>query len=85
VAGEQVGRVADRIGGGRERGGGAHQNACPRLRGRTSASQSRGHRRGLSGWGGSTRWRDAWGGVEAVGEGPRWAVRGGSAMASTAA
>jgi hypothetical protein len=52
---------------------------------KTSASRSRGHWRGLSSWGGSTRWHDAWGGVEAVGQELEWAIRGGSVMASTAA
>jgi hypothetical protein len=87
VAGEQGGRVADRLGGRREGrnspegfsgveviGGG----------GRTSASRSRGHQRGLSSWGGSTRRRDAWGGVDTVGEGLERAVCSGSATASTA-
>jgi hypothetical protein len=50
--------------------------------GKTSATRSRGHQRGPSGWGGSTRRSDAWGGVEAVGEGLERAVRGGSVMAS---
>jgi hypothetical protein len=44
----------------------------------TVASQSRGHRRGPSGWGGCTRWHSAWGGVEMVRGGLEWAVRGGS-------
>jgi hypothetical protein len=43
-----------------------------------AASWSRGHRRGLSGLGGST-WRcGAWGGVEMVEGGLKWAVRSGS-------
>jgi hypothetical protein len=50
--------------------------------GRTLASQSRGHRRGPSGWGGSTQCCDAWGGVKAVGEEPERVVRGGSATPS---
>jgi hypothetical protein len=45
---------------------------------RTAASQSRGHQRGPSDWGGSTRWHGAWGGVEMVGGGLEQAVRGGS-------
>jgi hypothetical protein len=52
--------------------------------GRTSISRSRGHRRGLSGWGGSTWWRGAWGGVEAVGEGSEQVVYCGLATANTA-
>jgi hypothetical protein len=67
VAREQAGRVVDRIGGGGE-GGGAHWKACPRWRGlaaggMTSASRSTGHQRGPNGWGGSTHWRSAWGGI----------------------
>jgi hypothetical protein len=50
--------------------------------GKTSTSWRRGHQRGPSGWGGSTRQSDAWGGVEAIGEGLERAVRGGSVMAS---
>jgi hypothetical protein len=44
----------------------------------TVASQSRGHRQGSRGWGGSTRRRSAWGGVEMVGGWLERAVRGGS-------
>jgi hypothetical protein len=44
----------------------------------TPASRGRGHWWGLSGWGGSTRWRGAWGGVEMVGEGLERVVCGGS-------
>jgi hypothetical protein len=42
------------------------------------ASRSRGHRWGLSGLGGSTRWRGAWGGVEMIRGGLERAVCGGS-------
>jgi hypothetical protein len=45
-------------------------------RGRTSASRSRGHLWGPSGWRGSTRRHDAWCGVEAVGQGLKRAVYG---------
>jgi hypothetical protein len=45
---------------------------------KTAASQSRGHRRGPSGWGGCTRQRGTWGGVETIGGGLQQAVRGGS-------
>jgi hypothetical protein len=86
VAGEQVGRVADRIGSRRE-GRGSPKGFSPVevLGGgqRMVASWSWGHRRGLSGWGGSTWWRDAWGGVEMVVGGLEWAVRGSSVTAST--
>jgi hypothetical protein len=51
--------------------------------GRSSASRGRVHRRGPNGWGGSTQRRDAWGGVEMVGEGLEWAVCSSSAMVST--
>jgi hypothetical protein len=44
----------------------------------TAVSRSRGHRWGPSGWGGSTRRRGAWGGVEMVGGGLERAVQGGS-------
>jgi hypothetical protein len=87
VAGEQAGRVADRIGGRREgRGSPEGFFAAEGIngRGRTLASRSRCHRRGLSGWGGSTRKHDAWVGVETVGEGLERAVHGGSATMSTA-
>jgi hypothetical protein len=57
--------------------GGAHQKAYL-LWGKTAASRSRGHRWGPRGWGGSTRWRGAWGGVEMIGGGLERAVRGGS-------
>jgi hypothetical protein len=81
-----VGRVADRIGSRRE-GRGSPKGFSPVevLGGgqRMVASWSWGHRRGLSGWGGSTWWRDAWGGVEMVVGGLEWAVRGGSVTAST--
>jgi hypothetical protein len=43
-----------------------------------AASRSRGHRRGPSNWGGSTRRGDAQGGVETVGGGMERAVHGGS-------
>jgi hypothetical protein len=82
VAEEQADRVADRIGGRREGrrspesfsvvegiGGG----------GRTSASRSRGLWKGPCSWGGSTRRRDAWGGVETVRAGLERADCGGSA------
>jgi hypothetical protein len=42
-----------------------------------AASRSRGHRRGPSSWGGSTRRRSAWGGVETVEGGLERAIRGG--------
>jgi hypothetical protein len=45
---------------------------------RTATSRSRGHRRGPSGWGGGTRRRSAWGGVETVRGGLEWAIHGGS-------
>jgi hypothetical protein len=53
-----------------ERGGGSPEG-LPAVEGigdgvRTSASQSKGHRWGPSGWGGSTQRCGAWGGVEAV-------------------
>jgi hypothetical protein len=72
--------VADRIGGCRE--GRGSPEGFSTMGGiseeeRTSASQSRDHRRGLSGWGGSTRQRSAWGGVETVGGGLEWDVHGG--------
>jgi hypothetical protein len=51
--------------------------------GKTSASRSRGHQRGLSGCGGSTRRCEAWGGVGTIGEGLEWAIRGCSATVST--
>jgi hypothetical protein len=54
--------AAKRVGGGEE----------------TAASQSRGYRRGSSGWGGSTRRHGAWGEVKMVGGGLERAVRGGS-------
>jgi hypothetical protein len=44
----------------------------------TAASRSRGHWRGLSGWGGSTRRRGAWGEVKMVGGRLERAVRSGS-------
>jgi hypothetical protein len=50
---------------------------------KTTASQSRGHRWGPSSWGGSTRRRDAWGGVEMIGGGLEWVVHGSSATVST--
>jgi hypothetical protein len=82
VPGEQAGRVADWIGGGEE--GGGHTRWLVRSGGRTSTSQSRCHRWGPSGWGGSTRRRGAWGGVEAVGDGLERAVHDSSATARTA-
>jgi hypothetical protein len=45
---------------------------------KTAASQSRGHQRGPSGWGGSTQWHGAWGGVETVRGGLERVVCGGS-------
>jgi hypothetical protein len=87
VVGEQAGRVADWIGGRREGRGSLEGFSVAEGingRGRTLASRSRGHRRGLSGWGGSTRRHDAWVGVETVGEGLERVVHGGSAMVSTA-
>jgi hypothetical protein len=51
---------------------------------RISASQSRGHWWGLSGWGGSTRRRDACGGVKAVEQGLEWVVHGSLATTSKA-
>jgi hypothetical protein len=44
----------------------------------TAASQSSGHQRGPSGWGGCTQRRGAWGGVETVGGGLERVVHGGS-------
>jgi hypothetical protein len=43
-----------------------------------AASQSRVHRRGPSGWGGSTQRHGAWGGVEMVGGGLEHAIHSGS-------
>jgi hypothetical protein len=40
-----------------------------------SASRSRGHQLGQSGWGGNTRRRDAWGVVDSAEERLEWAVR----------
>jgi hypothetical protein len=51
---------------------------------RTTASRSRGQRWGPSGWGGSTRRRGAWGGVETVGGGLKRDVCDGSVTTSTA-
>jgi hypothetical protein len=86
VTGEQADRVADQIGGQRE--GRVSPDGFSTVEGigggeRMAASRSRGHRRGPSGLGGSTRWRNAWGRVETVRGGLERAVRGGSAMAST--
>jgi hypothetical protein len=64
-------------------GGGAHRGALTAVKQvgggeETAASRSRGHRRGLSGWGGCTRRCGAWGGVETIGGGLEQVVRGGS-------
>jgi hypothetical protein len=72
VAGEQAGRVADWISVRREgRGSPEGFSTVEGISGgeRTIASQSRGHRRGPSDWGGSTWWHGAWDGVEMVGGG----------------
>jgi hypothetical protein len=86
VAGEQAGRVVDRIRGRREGRSSLEDFSTAEGIGgreRTMASQSRGHRQGPSGWGGSTRRCNAWGGIETVRGGLEWAIRGGSAMVST--
>jgi hypothetical protein len=87
VGKEQAGGVVDQIGGRREgRGSPEGFSMAEGIGGgeRSAASRSRGHRRGPSSWRGSTLWRGAWGGVEMVGGGLEWAIRGGSATVSTA-
>jgi hypothetical protein len=72
VAGEQAGGVTDWFGGRKEgRGSLEGFSTAEGINGRekTVASRSRGHQRGLSGLGGSTQWRGAWGGVEMTIEG----------------
>jgi hypothetical protein len=81
VAGDKAGGVTDRFGSRRE--GGASPEGFSMAEGiggreNMVASRSGGHRRGTSGWGGSTRWHYAWGGVETVEGGLEWAVPGGS-------
>jgi hypothetical protein len=87
IAGEQAGRVVDPIGGRREGRGSPEGFSMAEgigSGGRTSASRSRGHWWGPSSWGERTRRCDAWGGVKTVEERLERAVRGGSAMVSTA-
>jgi hypothetical protein len=81
VAGEQASGVTDRFGGQREgRSSPEGFFVVEGIGGReeTAASQSRGHRRGLSGRGGCTRRRGAWGGIKTVRGWLEQAVRGGS-------
>jgi hypothetical protein len=80
VAGEQASGVTDRFGGQRE--GTSSSEGFFAAKGiggweETTASWSRGHQRGLSGWGECTRRYGAWGGVETVGGWLEWAVRSG--------
>jgi hypothetical protein len=81
VAGEQAGGVMDQFGGRRE--GRSSPEGFSTTEGisggeEMSASRSRGHWQGLSGRGGCTRWRGAWGGVETVEGWLERAVHGGS-------
>jgi hypothetical protein len=72
VAGEQAGGVTDQFGGRKEgRGSPEGFSVAEGINGRekTVARRSRGHRRSLSGLGGSTQWLGAWGGVEMTREG----------------
>jgi hypothetical protein len=81
VAREQAVGVADLYDGRREgRGSPKGFSVAEGIDGREkmAASQSRGHRRGLSGWGRSTRWHGTWGGAETVRGGLERAVRYGS-------
>jgi hypothetical protein len=78
---EQAGRVMDRFGGrreGRSSPGGFSMTEGIGSGEETVASRSRGHWRGLSGRGGCTRQRGAWGGVETIEGWLEWAVRDGS-------
>jgi hypothetical protein len=81
VVREQAGGVTDRFGGRREgRSSPIGFSTVEGISGgeETVTNQSRGHRRGSSGWGGCTQWCGAWGGVETVGGWLEWAIRGGS-------
>jgi hypothetical protein len=80
VAGEQASGVTDRFGGQREwRSSSEGFSVAEGIGGgeETAASWSRGHQRGLSGWGECTRRCGAWGGVETVGGWLERAVCGG--------